>query len=107
MAKIWHFCEFSHFYPTLDYHKIRTRTNFENPNGKSLDLHLIMCFMLKELFSGSTDFTEAIFKIPQISKHFLATLSSAYHFARNVILIFHAVFGKQVDSKRDTCVEVI
>ena len=26
----------------LDHYKIRTKTNFENPNGKSLDLHLIM-----------------------------------------------------------------
>ena len=30
--------------------------------------------MLKKLFWGSTDFTEAIFKIPQISKHFSAML---------------------------------
>ena len=30
--------------------------------------------MLKELFGGSTDFTMAIFKIPQISKHFWATI---------------------------------
>ena len=30
--------------------------------------------MLKELFWGSTDFTEAIYKIPQISKHFSAML---------------------------------
>ena len=74
MAKILHFCEFFHFYLTLDYHKIRTRTNFENPNGKSLDLHLIMWFTLKQLFPGSTDFTEAIFKIRQISKHFSAML---------------------------------
>ena len=28
--------------------------------------------MLKQLFPGSTDFTEVIFKIPQISKHFSA-----------------------------------
>ena len=28
--------------------------------------------MQKELFPGSTGFTEAIFKIPQISKHFSA-----------------------------------
>ena len=74
MAKIWNFCEFFHFYPTLDYHKIRTRTNFENPNGKNLDLHLIMWLMLKKLFWGSTDFTEDISKIPQISKHFSAML---------------------------------
>ena len=33
-----------------------------------------MRFMLKELFSGSTDFTEAIFKVPEISKHFSAML---------------------------------
>ena len=70
MAKIWHFCEFFHFYPTLDYHKIRTRTNFENPNGKNLDLHLIMWFMLKKLFWGSTDFTEAIFKYPKYQNIF-------------------------------------
>ena len=31
-----------YFYPILDYYKIRTRTNFENPNGKSLDVHLII-----------------------------------------------------------------
>ena len=31
--------------------------------------------MLKELFPGSTDFTVAVFKIPQISKHFSAMLS--------------------------------
>ena len=30
--------------------------------------------MLKELFWGLTDFTEAIFKIPQISKHLSAML---------------------------------
>ena len=30
--------------------------------------------MLTELFSGSTDFTEAVFKIPGISKHFSAML---------------------------------
>ena len=49
-------------------------TNFESTNGKSLDLHLIIWFMLKELFPGSTDFTVAIFKIPQMSKHFSAML---------------------------------
>ena len=53
------------FLPNLDYYKIRTKTNFENRNGKSLD---------QELFPGSTDFTVAIFKIPQISKHFSAML---------------------------------
>ena len=42
MAKILHFCKFFHFDLNLDYHKIKTRTNFENPNSKSLDLHLIM-----------------------------------------------------------------
>ena len=30
------------FFYILDYSKIRTMTNFENPNGKSLDLYLIM-----------------------------------------------------------------
>ena len=54
------------------FYKIRTRTNFENPNDKSLDLHLILWFTLKQLFPGSTDFTEAICKIYQISEHFLA-----------------------------------
>ena len=41
--------------------------------------------MLKELFLGSTDFTVAIFKIPQISKHFLAMLilTVIQGFARN------------------------
>ena len=76
--KIWHFCEFFHFYPTLDYHKIRTRTNFENPNGKNLDLHLIMWFTLKQLLPDSTDFTEAIFKMPQVSKHFSAMLTELW-----------------------------
>ena len=73
-SRIWrkfgNFVIFFNFYLILDYYKIRTRTNFENPDGKSLDLRLIMQFMLRELFSDSTDFTEAIFKIPQISKHF-------------------------------------
>ena len=68
MARIWHF--FFHFYPILDYYKIRTRTNFENPNCKSLDLHLIMRFTLKKLFPGSTDFTGVIFKIPQYQNIF-------------------------------------
>ena len=31
--------------------------------------------MLKELLTDSTGFTEANFKIPQISKHFLAMLT--------------------------------
>ena len=31
-----------HFYPILDYYVIRTRTNFENPNGRSLDVRIIM-----------------------------------------------------------------
>ena len=56
------------FFPILDYYRIRTRKNFENPNSKSLDPHQIMLFKLKELFLGSTDFTVAIFKILQISK---------------------------------------
>ena len=77
MAKIWHFSEFFHFYPTLDYYKIRTRTDFENPNRKRLDLHLIMWFTLKQLFLGSTDFTEANFRIPLMSKHFSAMLPNA------------------------------
>ena len=34
MARIWHFCNVFHFYPILAYYKIRTRANFENPNGK-------------------------------------------------------------------------
>ena len=33
--------------------------------------------MLKELFPGSTDFTVAMFKIPQMSKHFSAMLYAA------------------------------
>ena len=34
-----------------------------------------MWFTLKELLPDSTDFTEAIFKMPQISKHFSAMLT--------------------------------
>ena len=33
-----------------------------------------MWFMLKELFSGSTDLKVAIFKVPQISNHLSAML---------------------------------
>ena len=36
------FREILHFCPMLDYYKIVTRTNFENPCGKALDLHLMM-----------------------------------------------------------------
>ena len=36
------YCEIFHFYPILDYYRIRTRENVENPDDKSLDLHLIM-----------------------------------------------------------------
>ena len=75
MVRIWHFRQFSHFYPNLDYYKIRTATNFENTNSKSLDLHPIVRFILTELFPDSTDFTVAVFKIPQISKHFSAMLT--------------------------------
>ena len=75
MARIWHFREFFHFCPNLDHYKIRTRANFQNFNGKSLDLHLITWIMLKELFPGSTDFTETIFNTPQLSKHFSAILA--------------------------------
>ena len=56
-AKIWHFRELFNFYPVFDNYEIRTMANFENPNGKSLDLHLIW-FMLKncsraqEVYSG-------------------------------------------------------
>ena len=42
MTKIWHFRELFNFYSILDHYKVRTRTNFENSNGKSLDLHLLM-----------------------------------------------------------------
>ena len=38
----WHILENFNFYTILDYCKIRTRTNFENRNGRSLDLHLLM-----------------------------------------------------------------
>ena len=40
MEKSYHVRKDSNFYQFLDYYKIRTWTNFENPNGKSLDLHL-------------------------------------------------------------------
>ena len=49
MTKNWHFCEIFSLYPILDHHKIETRANFENPNGNSLDLHLIMWFIIKKL----------------------------------------------------------
>ena len=65
----WHFREFFHFYSILHYYKIRTKTNFQNPNG-SLDLHLTMCFMLKDLFPDSADSTVAIFKIPKYQNIF-------------------------------------
>ena len=42
MARIWHFQKSFHFYPILDYYKVRTRTNSETSNSESLDLHLIM-----------------------------------------------------------------
>ena len=41
-SKNLEFRECFHFYPILDYYKIRTRKNFENSNNTSLDLHLIM-----------------------------------------------------------------
>ena len=47
MAKNEKFLEIFHFYSNLDYYKIRTRTNFENNNSKSLNLpKLIMWFAL-------------------------------------------------------------
>ena len=49
MAKIWHLRDFFNFYLILDYYNIRTKTNFENLNGRSLDLHVIMLFMLKRI----------------------------------------------------------
>ena len=103
MAKIWHFCEFFHFYPTLDYHKIRTRTNFENPNGKNLDLHLIMWFALKQLVLDSTDFTEAIFKMPQISKHFspmltMGTLRGYHEYIRGISWVHRGTFSTSGDT---------
>ena len=52
------------FYPIIDHYKIRARTNFGNTNGKSLYLHLIMSFILKNVFAELTEFTEAILKIP-------------------------------------------
>ena len=42
IAKNWYFREILSLYPILDDHKIKTRANFENPKGKSLDLHLMM-----------------------------------------------------------------
>ena len=54
MARTWHFHNFFHFYQISDYYKIRTNTNFGRPKSKSLYLHLIMWFMLKESFTGSS-----------------------------------------------------
>ena len=70
MAKIGILANFSIF----THLEIIIRTDFENPNGKSLDLHLRLLFMLKQLFPRSQDFKEATLKILQISKHFLAML---------------------------------
>ena len=64
------------FYSILNYHKTKTRTNFKNPNCKSLDRHLIMRFIIKKLLPSQTDFTVAIFKIPQKSKHFFRCVTS-------------------------------
>ena len=47
MVKIWHFRELFNFYPILGYYKIITRKNFENPEGKSLKIHLKIQFILK------------------------------------------------------------
>ena len=58
----------------IQWENFLNKLNLENPNCKSLDLHIIMWFMLKELSLGSTDFTVAIFKISQISKHLSAML---------------------------------
>ena len=59
-----------HFYPILDYYKIRTTINFGNPNGKSLDLHLTMWFMPKEMFPGLNRFYRGHFQNTQNIKTF-------------------------------------
>ena len=52
----------------------------------------------KKKFSGSTDFTGAIFKIPQISKHFSAMLFESFRPNVNCQLtfdyvnIFHCIY---------------
>ena len=56
----------------------------EIPMGKVLDLHL-MLFIPKKL-SGKTDFTAAIFKILQISKHFSAMLKETKQNLRPFVL---------------------
>ena len=73
-GRIWHFREFFHFYTMLDIIKSEPAQISKIPTVKSIDLYLVMRFMLKELFWGSTNFTVAIFKMPQISKHFSAML---------------------------------
>ena len=50
IPKIRHFREFLNFYPILGYYKIRTRTNFENPNGKRFVVK--NCSWAKRFHSG-------------------------------------------------------
>ena len=99
MTRIRHFRKLFNFNPILDYYRIRLRTNFENPNGKSSDLHLIMWFILRKLFWVKIDFTGAIFKIPQISKHFSAVLYQHGLFKRNMT--------KRVTSSDPLCSQVL
>ena len=47
---------FSYKFLFLVSYKIRTRTNFKNFNGKSLDLHLIMLFIQKKIVFRSNRF---------------------------------------------------
>ena len=51
MVKIWHFREIFDFYPILDCDTVRTSTDVENPNRKSLDLHLHIIYPKKLLLS--------------------------------------------------------
>ena len=65
-----------------------------------------MWFTLKQLLPDSTDFTEAIFKMPQISKHFSAMLKQILRNGKNLSSWFLKVFisaNKKIIKNLDAC----
>ena len=65
---------FSRILPLLDCHKTNKRTNFENLNGKNLDIGVKICFTPKKLFFSETDFTATYLKVPPKPKYLSVTL---------------------------------
>ena len=79
IMRIWHFCEFCHFYPILDYHKINTEKELDNRHGKNSESQLKIRFTPNKIVPSCNGFDSSQSQNTLKSEHFPAMLNIKYY----------------------------